>query len=358
MKSKRKIHKSSLEETNYHTHKIVKSERECHVDIVDIVDIDEETFTSNRFNYEAKVKEEEEDDNNSLRGLSDQIVFIDEIVKEEPVFYDANERQALSLLDLKNLTNKTHSKGIRSGVVKLKGIKRRRVTKTKNDSSDAEVGDVDEDVSPAAKKRSPQATKTNKLSKTFECYICKFQTKTSGSVKSHFLEHFRERSSRNEAKSKARTLLYGYRNYECYLCQFHGYHRQVAVHMRKEHTGQKIFQCKICGQQFLRKDNIHAHLRSGIHSTKRDYKCDKCDRSFARSDGLRNHLKTHFKKQKNVEKPHECSYCGKTFTRKSYMKRHALTHTGDRPFPCTNCKMAFTRNYLLTEHKQKMHGLN
>lgn len=53
-----------------------------------------------------------------------------------------------------------------------------------------------------------------------------------------------------------------------------------------------------------------------------------------------------------------CIYCTKTFRWGTDFKRHLLIHTGERPFKCEQCKLSFTRNFLLKRHKLKCHANN
>ena len=66
---------------------------------------------------------------------------------------------------------------------------------------------------------------------------------------------------------------------------------KLKLHMRKSHSGEKVFSCEVCNKNFLRKDHLEVHSR--IHTGARPYSCNLCEKAFYRADKLRSHMKTH-----------------------------------------------------------------
>jgi len=69
----------------------------------------------------------------------------------------------------------------------------------------------------------------------------------------------------------------------------------------------------------------------------------------------RNINKTHQKSAESSTTSHKfvCSWpnCSKSYSAKSYLIEHLRTHTGDRPFTCSNCSRGFARIMDLKKHQ-------
>lgn len=50
-----------------------------------------------------------------------------------------------------------------------------------------------------------------------------------------------------------------------------------------------------------------------------------------------------------------CCYCNRRFGWSTDLKRHVILHTGEKPFECKVCPVAFTRKFLLQNHMKRMH---
>lgn len=128
--------------------------------------------------------------------------------------------------------------------------------------------------------------------------------------------------------------------FDCSVCKV--FKKKKCTH-EKRLTGEKPYDCKVCGKDFSHKGDLTRHLR--IHTGEKPYRCMTCGKSFAHKSNLTQHLRRH-----TGEKPFECSDCGKTFSRKAGLTQHIRLHTGENPFECYYCKKSFPRKGSLISH--------
>ncbi|KAB0338526.1 hypothetical protein FD754_024515, partial [Muntiacus muntjak] len=155
----------------------------------------------------------------------------------------------------------------------------------------------------------------------------------------------------------------GEKPYTCTECSKAFTYNSSLIQYGRIHTGEK-HKCTECSKAFVcsseRMDHQQTHTgekffiqyssltyHQGIHTGERPYKCKECNIAFIRCSHLTQHQQIH-----TGEKAYHCAECGQTFICHSELIAHHRIHTGEKLYKCKEYGKAFITNLALTQHHQ------
>ncbi|XP_070935927.1 zinc finger protein 337-like isoform X6 [Macaca nemestrina] len=87
------------------------------------------------------------------------------------------------------------------------------------------------------------------------------------------------------------------------------------------------------------------------HSGEKPFICSECGQGFIWKSNLVKHQLAHSGKQ-----PFVCKECGRGFNWKGNLLTHQRTHSGEKPFVCNVCGQGFSWKRSLTRHHWRIHS--
>ncbi|XP_029842262.4 zinc finger protein 782 [Ixodes scapularis] len=110
-----------------------------------------------------------------------------------------------------------------------------------------------------------------------------------------------------------------------------------------------LFHCEFCPYTSLYQIDVTRHERT--HTGEKPFRCSVCEMAFAQIGNLQTHMRTH-----TGEKPFRCEVCQKAFTRPYVLRIHKRLHTGEKPYQCGTCEREFAQRYNWLRHERTHRG--
>ncbi|EJD08590.1 uncharacterized protein FOMMEDRAFT_73501 [Fomitiporia mediterranea MF3/22] len=144
-----------------------------------------------------------------------------------------------------------------------------------------------------------------------------------------------------------------------YHCTFEGCTKSYRKPVRLEehertHTGERPFVCTTCRKTYFRDSHLQAHMRTHMPDSSRSFACqfDGCEKKFWTPQHLKRHEETH-----SGEKPFKCSElgCSQSFSKHNQLRSHISSvhcQSGTKNFRCEHegCPKSFATSQKLKAH--------
>lgn len=230
----------------------------------------------------------------------------------------------------------------------------------------------------------PVCGKRYNVRKSLQCHIrykhgpgLKYRCDTCGkgyASKSTFAEHVQSHSGEPlhtcPICSKTYFLTSSYENHRlsheeavafahyCVECNLHFKTASLLQrHLKNSsaHCDQSSFKhrCSLCPRGYKSACHLSAHMIAQ-HNEGPAHVCKTCGQSYSSQRNLLNHIKIKHEGYK-PPKIFACPMCDKKFSRGKIVREHIRTHTGERPFKCTQCPSAFSTSTTLATHIKLVH---
>lgn len=188
--------------------------------------------------------------------------------------------------------------------------------------------------------------------KPYQCDQCKVQFRSKQQLERHHKIH----TMRNENKCSRNNRavidqipehLIGLKLFECYLCseRFQFNRSYLKLHFQSKHIGGSVYECDYCSKKFLKKYSITHHVQR-VHLLTRRFKCTDCEKLFRSGYDLKQHSKKHNTQRQTFP----CDFCPMQLSTKKILNMHRKTHTAVKPYECEYCEKKFLKPGCLKRH--------
>lgn len=165
----------------------------------------------------------------------------------------------------------------------------------------------------------------------------------------------RKGSRRCAVDSRPQQTGMGIKRFKCSLCTLSfAIPRVLETHKMIEHQLEPRWKCRKCSMPFLHGMTYNAHMASS-HNVEQPHICDVCDQVFATTSDLKIHRRVHVVSIKN--QIYKCEFCPAEFPHLCKLKYHRRRHTGEKPFKCSLCDLAFATSSQRLNHINRFHHM-